>query len=99
MDTIVRVSGKLTVGNCVNLAKRRLQSSAEAELHAVGYSILTALKAAARLQELGYISSSSFSTESLSESDRQLSKVVVRLTKSPDFDRIHEEFVKSQQAT
>ena len=99
MDTIVRVSGKLTVGNCINQAKRRLESAPEVELHAIGFSILTALKAALRLEEFKYVSSSSLSTETVTDQDRPLHKVVVKLTRSPDFARIHEEFLKSQQAT
>ena len=99
MDATVRVSGRLTVGSCVNFAKNRLQSAEEVQLHAVGFSILTALKAATRLEELKYVSSSSFSTETVTEDGKPLFKVVVRLVKSPEFDRVSEEFAKSKQVT
>jgi len=99
----LRVSSKVNQSKCIYLGKQILESKGKLALHAVGYSITNAVKAANRLVELGYAQLEKFNTQTLEENStnqsRRAFKVVIELSKSPNFDRINEEFKKSRKET
>ena len=102
-DSQIRVNIKQTYTAVVYRAKEMFAQQETLSLHALGEATSTAIKASEMLVSLGYASMEKFETLTINEPDRQgvprrRYKVILELKKTPDFDRINEEF-KSSKAT
>ena len=98
----IRVSSWGRPFNYIFQAKETLKKHGKAEFHAVGSSIVAALRAADRLNELGYTEVESICTESFEDNrsgtSKHVAKLRLTLTKSADFERLYEEFEKQRQS-
>ena len=102
VERVIRVSGKVKPGRYIYDAKTVLRKHGEAEFHAVGGSILSALKTADRLVELGYASLEQLQTESIEDTregtSRVVGKLVITLRKTDNFETLDEEYKKQRAA-
>ena len=101
-EQVIRVSSKVRPTRYIFDAKVVLCKHSQVELHAVGGSIVSALRTADRLIELGYASLARLQTERVEDARddaaRVASKLVVTLQKSDRFDVLDEEFEKQKAA-
>ena len=101
-DHVIRVSGKVRPGKYIYDAKTVLRKHGQVEFHAIGGSIVTALKTSDRLVELGYATLAKVETQTLDDtregSARIVGKLVVALQKTDRFEAIDEEWQKQREA-
>ena len=100
-DRAIRVSTKVRPTRYIFDVKAALRSHNEAELHAVGSSILTSVRTAERIMELGYASLENLETELVHTRDeppRAVGKLIITLKKTHDFDALDEEYRKQKDA-
>ena len=99
-DCVVRVSAKAGHGKYIYEAKDMLKKHGKVDFHAVGRSIVIALKASDMLNEFGYTSLESIRTESFQDErdgeTRSVAKLVISLRRTDQFDTLEEEFQKSR---
>lgn len=95
-----RISSRLKAVECISKGKEILNRDGRVAFHAIGNSIVNAVKAANRLVELGYADMQKFNTFSIDETfenqPRKVYKVIIELSKSAEFDRINEAYEKSR---
>lgn len=98
----VRVSSRRVYTLYVYEVKEKLKTSSQVELHGLGEAITNTVRAAEMLCSLGYATMEKFITLTVTEntenSDRlaRKSKVVISLKKTPEFDRLYEEYEKTR---
>ena len=100
-ERVIRISGRVRPGKYIFDAKAVLKKHGEAEFHAIGASIVSALRTADRLVELGYAVLSNLQTQSIEDTreggSRLVGKLVITLKKSARFEALDEEFQKQRQ--
>ena len=98
---VIRVSSKQWPATYINEVKAKLTSSNSVELNALEGGIYTAVKAADSLINYGYVKLAKFET-SLLDDDRTsskfkgITKVTIKLEKTPEFDQLYQEFEKKK---
>lgn len=98
---VIRVSSKQMPPTYVNEVKQRLRTNKTVELHALEGGITVAIKAADSLIHFGYAKIAKFETSLLEDEGQNgkfkgSTKVMIRLDKSPDFDKASQEFEKNK---
>mmetsp|Transcript_32134 Transcript_32134/g.31884 ORF Transcript_32134/g.31884 Transcript_32134/m.31884 type:complete len:109 (+) Transcript_32134:41-367(+) len=100
-DNTIKVSAKSNPGSYIFEGKEKLKSKGSVAFHAIGGSIVNAVRASERLIDLGYATLTKFETSCIDEKDfngqpRKVYKVVLQLARTPDFDSIYEEFERKR---
>ena len=85
----------------VGASKEILKDTGSVELHGLGEASSNVIRAAEMLCSLGYATLDKFETMSVNEQDRNAisrskNKVVIRLTKGPNFDKAYNDFQSSR---
>ena len=101
-DSQIRVNIKQPYTAYVNRAKEMFAQHEVLSIHALGEATSSAIKASEMLVSLGYASLEKFETLTINEPDRQgvirrQYKVILEIKKTPDFERLCEEFKNSKQ--
>lgn len=96
-EKVIRVSTKNSPGYYVNQGRIILETHSVIELQGLGSSTSVTVNAACRLCDLNYAVLKKFHTTSFEENGRNVFKASVTLEKSPEFDKVNEEFLKSRQ--
>ena len=100
-DYIIKVSLKVNPSRYIFEAKEILSKHGKVEFHAVGGSITNALKTTERLTSFGYTKLESLQTSLLDEASEGRSnkapKVIILLSKTPDFDSINAKFEEEKK--
>jgi hypothetical protein len=92
---IVRIRGDSRQSFIINVGKKVLKEQGVVEYHAVGAACGLAVIGAERLAKFGYATINSIETSQI-EGNR--SKIIVKLTKTADFERLEKEFADSREA-
>jgi hypothetical protein len=98
---VIRVSSKQWPATYINEAKAKLATADSLEFHALEGGIYNAIKAADSLINYGYVTLAKFETsllddEESSTKNKGITKVTIRLNKSPNFTNLSEEFEKKK---
>ncbi|OMJ77637.1 hypothetical protein SteCoe_22716 [Stentor coeruleus] len=98
---VIRVSSKQMPSVYVNDVKNKFISKNSIELHALEGGISTAIRAADSLVKYGYAKLVKFDTSLLEDEGRNsnfkgITKVMIRLEKSADFDKSAQEFERNK---
>ena len=101
-DHIIKVSSKVNPSRYIFEAKDLLAKHGKVEFHAVGGSITNALKTSERLTTFGYTKLEQLQTSLLDEPSEKgpskAPKVVVLLSKTPDFESINAKFEEEKKS-
>ncbi|CAG9333146.1 unnamed protein product [Blepharisma stoltei] len=100
-ESIIKVSVRNNPGTYIFEGKEKLKAKGSVSFHAIGGSIVNAVKASDRLVSLGYATLTKFETSCVDEKDfdgkpRKVYKVVLQLARTPEFDNIYEQFEKNK---
>ena len=98
----VRVGLSKPYTSYVGASKEILKDAGNIELHALGEATSNAIRAAEMLCSLGYSTLERFETLTVSEPDkngvtRSRSKVIVKLSKAPSFQKAYDSFKSSRK--
>jgi len=99
-ESELRVSSGRPPRFILEAAKETLKQTSKVELHGLGKAITSSVTIANSLVADGYANATSFVTklETLPDSEKPVAKVIITLTKAPNFDQVYEEFKKSTTA-
>ena len=97
-DSVVRVPSAKPPQLVFNSAAEALSKTGTVELHGLGKSTTSAVRVAEMLTSSGLALSTGFRTElvTLEGSDRPAPKVVITLSKSPNFAQLYEAHIKAK---
>lgn len=100
-ESVIRISSKAIHSTYLPSAKSHLQAHSEVQLHGLGEAITNTVRLAETLTSIGYAKLKKFETQTLTEEDeggrqRKRAKVVITMEKTPDFERLVQEYEKSR---
>lgn len=95
-ERVIMISSKNSPNYYVNQARIALETNDTLELQGIASSIIVVINTANRLCELDYASMLKFQTGSFEDNQKTVYKAFIRLAKSPNFDRVNEEYKNSR---